>query len=83
MRAAEVEHLVALGWTFSSEEIHLVVTVEMIPVGPVTELHALQQFISDVWVTRSSHQGGEPVQPGEDSILDRALLNLARRVTEL
>src|SRR5262249_38580053 len=30
LRAAEVEQLLAFGWTFAGEEIHLVVTVEMV-----------------------------------------------------
>src|SRR5262249_10116864 len=42
LRAAEVEQLVALGGAFAGNQIHLVVTVEMVLVGPVTELHALQ-----------------------------------------
>src|SRR5215475_8961379 len=78
LRAAEVEDFLALGWAFTGEKIHLVVTVEMVLVGPFAELHALQQLIGDVGVARRSHQGGEPIEAGDDSVLDAARLDHAR-----
>src|SRR5262249_10646395 len=71
------EQLLALGWTFAGEEIHLVVTVEMVLVGPVAELNAPQQLIGDVRVARRRHQGGQPIEAGEESVLDAAGLDLA------
>src|SRR5262249_24403678 len=78
VRTAEIEQLVALGWTYAGEKIHLVVAIEMVLVGPVAELHALQQLVGDVRVARRRHERGEPIEPGEYSVLDRARLDLAR-----
>ena len=44
MRAAEVEEFVTLGRPFAQQQVHLVVAVEMVLVGPVAELHALEQL---------------------------------------
>src|SRR5262249_681304 len=65
-------------WTFAGEQVHLVVAVEVVLVSAVTELYALQQLISDVRIARRSHQGGEPVEAGNDSVLDGARPDLAR-----
>src|SRR5215471_18494293 len=78
LRAAEIEQLAALGWAFAGEEIHLVVTVQMVLVGAIAELHPLQQLIGDVRVARRGHERGEPIEAGEDSVLDRARLDLPR-----
>src|SRR5215831_15689003 len=78
LRAAEIEQLAALGWAFAGEKIHLVVAIEMVLVGPVAELHALQQLIGDVRVAGRGHQGRQPIEAGEDSVFDRARLDLAR-----
>src|SRR5262249_10678278 len=37
-----------------------------------------EEWMGDVWVARRIHQGGQPVEPGEQSILTRARLYLAR-----
>src|SRR5205085_12484128 len=78
LRAAEIEQLVALGRSVAQQQIRLVVAVEVVLVGPVAELHPLEELAGDVGVTRRSGQGGEPIQTGEDAILDRARLDLAR-----
>src|SRR5262249_1595300 len=39
---AEVENFVALGRTFVSDGIHLVVTIKVVSVGPVAKFHALE-----------------------------------------
>ena len=70
--------LMALGRALASEQVHLVVAVEMVLVGPVAELHALQQLVGDVRVAGRRQQGGEPIEAGEDAVLDRARLDLAR-----
>src|SRR5207342_568949 len=77
-RAAEIEDLVTLGRPLTGQEIHLVVAVEMVLVAPVAELHALEQLIGNVWISRSGHQCGEPIEAGENPVLDRAWLDLAR-----
>src|SRR5262245_47585848 len=50
----------------------------MVLVGTVVQFHAFQQLIGDVWVTRRIHQSGQPVEPGEQSILNRPRLDLTR-----
>ena len=60
------------------QQVHLVVAVEVVLVGPVAELHALEQLVGDVRIAGGGDQGGEPVEAGEDAVLDRARLDLAR-----
>ena len=48
----------ALGWALSGQKIHLIVTIEMVLVAPVAELHTLEQLIGDVRISGSSSQGG-------------------------
>src|SRR5262249_61587208 len=76
-RAAKIEQLVALGWALAGQQIRLIVTVQMVLVGPLAELHALEQFISDVRVARGGHERGEPIEAGEDTVLDGARLDLS------
>src|SRR5262249_49997460 len=78
LRAAEIEQLAAFGWTFAGEQIHLVIAVQMVLVGAVAELHPSQQLIGDVRVARCGHERWEPIEAREDSILDRARLDLPR-----
>ena len=42
LRFAEVEDLVTRRRTFAGQQVHLVVAVEMVLVGPIADLHALQ-----------------------------------------
>src|SRR5262249_11097060 len=60
--ASEVEDFLTLGWAFAGEQVHLVVAVEMILVGAVAELYALQQLLGDVGVAGGSHQRGKPIE---------------------
>ena len=78
VRPAEVEELVALRRPLARQQVHLVVAVEVVLVGPVAELHALEQLVGDVRVAGGGAQRGEPVEAGEDAVLDRARLDLAR-----
>src|SRR5262249_62267684 len=48
----------------------------MILVGALAELHALEQLLGDVRVPCRGHQRGEPIEAGEDSVLDGAWLDL-------
>src|SRR5258706_2071326 len=50
----------------------------MVLVGPVTECHALEQLIGDVWIARCSNQGGIPVKARKQPVLDGARLDVAR-----
>ena len=52
LRASEVENLMASGGTFALEQSHLVITVQMVLVGPVAELHALEELVGDVRIAR-------------------------------
>src|SRR5262249_6030481 len=77
-RTAEVEDLAAFGWASSGEKLRLIVAVEMVLIGPVAELHAPEELLGDFRISRRSHQRGEPVEAGEDPVLDRAGLDPAR-----
>src|SRR5262249_60634400 len=77
-RPAKVEVLGALGRAAAGEKIRLIVAVEMVLIGPVAELHAPEELLGDVRISRRSHQRGEPVEAGEDPVLDRAGLDPAR-----
>src|SRR6185437_13350088 len=67
----EIENLVTRGWPFASDGGQLVVAVEMVLVGPVTDRFTLQQFFSDVRISGGGCEGRQPVHPGEDSVLHR------------
>jgi len=47
-------------------------------VGPIAEFHALQQLIRDVGAPRGVGQRRQPIEPGNQAILDGASLDLAR-----
>src|SRR5262245_65875538 len=48
----------------------------MVLVGPVAELDSLQQLIGDVGIAGGCQQGREPIEAREDTILDRAWLDV-------
>src|SRR5258708_5095455 len=60
------------------QQIHLVVAVQVVFVSPVAELYTLEELIGDVGVAGGGHQGRKPVESGEDAVLDRARLDMAR-----
>ena len=68
----QVEQLVPLGRSFAFQEIHLVIAVEMVLVLAFAELHAFEQLLGDVGIARGSQERREPVEAGEDAVLDRA-----------
>src|SRR5262249_11125737 len=76
--ARKIEELVAFRWPLAQYQFRLVVAVEVVLVGPVTELDALEQLRGDVRVARGGTERREPVQAGEDTVFDRARLDLAR-----
>ena len=51
---------------------HLVVAVQMILVVTVAKRHAREQLIGDVRIARRGHEDWEPIEAGEDTVLDRA-----------
>src|SRR6476660_4246095 len=61
--SAEVKDLLALGWAFPGEQIHLIVAIQMVLIGPIAELHALQQLLSYIGIARRSRQGGSQSSP--------------------
>ena len=50
----------------------------MVLVSPIAELNSLQKLVGDVGVAGGSRECGEPIEPGEDAVLDRAWLDHAR-----
>src|SRR4029078_7871044 len=66
------------GWSLAFEQGHLVVTVQMILVTAVSELHALEELVVDVRIAGSGQESRKPVEAGEDAILDRAWLDVTR-----
>ena len=68
---AEIEDLVTVRGPLPVMQVQLVVAIEMVLVGPVADLLALQQLVGDVRIAGGSHERGEPVQPGEDAVLHR------------
>src|SRR4029450_10422848 len=66
------------GRTFSGYGVHLVVAIQVVLVRPVAELYALKQLISDVGVAGSGEESGEPIETGEDAVLNGVCGNVAR-----
>ena len=62
----------------AQQQVQLFVTVEMVLVGLVADLHALQQLARDVGIASGGDERGEPVETGENAVLDRAGFDLAR-----
>src|SRR6266536_578281 len=79
---AEVEDFVTRGRTFAGDGGRLVVAVQVVLVGPVAELHTLEQLVSDVWVAGGSEEGGKPVHAREDAVLNRVFLYMATPTNE-
>ena len=52
----KVPQLVPLRWSLAREQVHLVVTVEVVLVLAVAELHALEQLIRDVRIAGGGAQ---------------------------
>src|SRR5215831_1356742 len=50
----------------------------MIFIRSVPEFHSLQQLIGDVAIAGSSHERREPIETGEDSVLNRARFYVSR-----
>ena len=79
---AEVEDFVTRGRPFAGDGVQLVVAIQMVLVGPVADLLALQQFVGDVRIAGRGHEGRQPVQAGEDAVLHRVRRHMARPAKE-
>ena len=78
VRPAEIEQLVARRRPLAGQEIKLIVAVQVVLVGPVAELDAFEELLGDVWIARRRGKRRQPVEPGEQAVLHRARLDLAR-----
>src|SRR5205085_5376135 len=54
MGTGKIEDLVASGRALARQNIHLVVTIEMVLVGAAFQCHALEKLVGNVWVSGSS-----------------------------
>ncbi len=75
---AEVEDLVAGRGAFASEHCCLVVAIEVIFVGHVSDLLALEQLVLDVRIASGGDECWEPVEARDDAILNHACGDFAR-----
>src|SRR5271167_2328904 len=62
----------ARGRSCTSQQRHLVISIQVVFVSAVAELHALQELVGDAWISGSGQKRWEPVEPGKDSVLDGA-----------
>ena len=69
VKLGEVKDLVTLRRSVASDEVHLVVTVEMNLVGLIADLPALFEFVHNVRIARSGDEGWEPIEPRYDHVL--------------
>src|SRR5215468_6371820 len=58
----KVDDLMALGWSPASDQVHLVVTVEMYLVLSFAQLQALFQIVDDVGIAGGRQECGKPVE---------------------
>src|SRR5262249_53875542 len=66
----KVEDFAARRWSSCGDQIHLIVAVEVNLVGAIPELATVLQLHDYVRVPSGGHEGREPVQPGNDTVLD-------------
>src|SRR5438132_13649804 len=78
VRTAEVKEFMTSGGTIAQQQIYLIVAVEVVLVGTLTQLHPFQELNLDVGITGGIRKRGQPVEPGEDVIHNGARLDLAR-----
>ena len=58
---AKIEELVPSRWPLALQEVHLVIAIQMVLIGPVAQLHSLEQLVCDVGIASGGHEGWEPV----------------------
>src|SRR5262249_18119354 len=74
----KIPNLMASRWSLAGDKVGLIVTVEMHFEGLIADLLPGLQFIDDVRIARRRHEGREPVEPGDYTILNLARRHLAR-----
>src|SRR5205823_4390015 len=58
-----------IGGALAGDQVHLVVAIEMVLVGPVADFRTLEQVGGDGRIAGSSEERREPVQAGEEAVL--------------
>ena len=53
----------------AGDQVELIVTVEVVLVSAVAELHAFEQVFGDGGIAGGGEEGREPVETGEDTVL--------------
>jgi hypothetical protein len=61
MRSREVKELVTSRRSGAGQESHLVVAIEVVLVGGVAELYALEELLNDVWISSRGSERREPI----------------------
>src|ERR1700693_5472567 len=67
----EIEDFMANGWALAGDRSHLVVAIQVVLVGPITDHFSLQQLSGDIRITGRCDEGGKPVHAREDAVLHR------------
>src|SRR5208283_4716234 len=78
MGTPKVDDFISSGWALASQQRRLVVAVEIVLVGALADLHTLEEFLLDVWSAGGRRKRRQPIKSGEDAVLNRAWLDLAR-----
>src|SRR3954451_12192924 len=67
---AEVENFMTRRRTFARDRSQLVVAIKMVLVRSSADLLTFQQFVRDVRISGGGDKSGQPIQTGEDSVLN-------------
>src|SRR5207249_9919564 len=73
----KIEDFMTRGRTLACDGVHLVIPIQVVLVSPVAELHTFKQLVGDIRVASGGEEGGEPVQAGEDSVLNGVRRDMA------
>src|SRR6516164_8781424 len=76
--AAEVKQLVASRRRLALQQRQLVVAVQMVLVSTFAELHTFQQLLREVGISRRRCERRQPVESGENAVLDPSRLHMSR-----
>src|SRR5206468_4045360 len=68
----EVPELIAVRRSLAGDHVHLILAVQMHLVVRASELLAPLELVHDVGVAGRGNEGGKPVEPGDDAVLDLA-----------
>src|ERR1035441_5742801 len=67
----EVVEFVARGRTFAADGSRLVIAIQMVLVGTVSQRHAFQQLVINVGIASGSQEGRVPVHAGKKAVVHR------------